>query len=74
MYINLCQNYREHPENSCFCVCQFHNILMVSDKTIHMAFIIHKTLSIKPITDFPFIFTSYQNYTLDLKQIVRAIL
>ena len=46
--------------------CKFLKILMVSDKTIHEAFRIHKTLQTKPISDFLF-FTSYQNYTTGFK-------
>ena len=37
-----------------FCVCNFLKILMVSDKTIHNAFRIHKILSTKPIKEISF--------------------
>ena len=47
---------------------------MVSDKTIHTTFRIHKTLLTKPIRDFLFCFTIYQNYTLALKQNIPSFL
>ena len=42
-----------------FIFCKFLKILMVSDKTIHKAFRIHKTLQTKPIKDFFFSLTIY---------------
>ena len=43
--------------------CKFSLILMVSDKIIHRAFRIHKTLQTTPIRDF-LLMVIYQNYTL----------
>ena len=48
-----------HPENV-FC-CNFLKILMVSDKTIHKAFIIQKLYKRNPLENF-----LYQSYTLAL--------
>ena len=63
MYLNLWQNSGGHPEMLVF--CKFLKILMVSDKTIHKAFRIHKMLLENPFREIS-IFTIYQNYTLDL--------
>ena len=40
---------------------KFLKIYIVSDKSIHMAFRFHKTLSIKPIREFNFLFQLFTN-------------
>ena len=49
-----------------FCPTKFLKILMVSDKTIHMAIRINKTLYKQNPLEKIFIFTVYQNYSLAL--------
>ena len=49
-----------------FVFWKFLKILMVSDKSIHKAFRIHKTLYNNPLKK-TFIFTIYQNYTFGFK-------
>ena len=59
------------------CVCKFLKIFMVSDKTIHKAFWIHKSLSFiktKPIRNIKKKSTIYQNYTLALMKICILLL
>ena len=73
MYINLWWNFRGHPKF--FFFFNFLKIWMVSDKTIHRAFGIHKTLVFikqNPLEKI-FIFTIYQNYTLALNYVLFSL-
>ena len=64
MYIHLWQNSRGIPKKWLYIFFFLENI-DGSDKTIHKAFRIHKTLETKLIREI-FLFFMYQNYTLAL--------
>ena len=54
-------------------LCNFLEILMVSDKIIHKAFRTRTTLKTKPITHKKIVFPIYQNYTLVLMTAYQSL-